>query len=319
MSTSTQPPKLHDWQQPAGHTVFPASEWPLQLSTVYIYAIATLGDSANYCYVVVDKETGKSALVDPAEPSVVLSTLQRISQYHSSTFKQQLSVSHILTTHKHWDHAGGNYELYNHYKQQSAPIQVVGGKIDNVEACTLPVSGGDTVQLGSSTVHVHDAPCHTRGHVLYTVANAVITGDTMFSAGCGKFFEGNAEQMYANLYETIGRMADDTLVLPGHEYTQSNMEYVAWLEPNNADIQHNLQYARERRQHKLPVIPTELAYERKINSFMRVHDSTVSARILEIKGVSSSDLPSDSKQRGIQLLQFVRAFKDENRHKQSKM
>lgn len=179
--------------------------------------------------------------------------------------------------------------------------------------------GGDTIKIGNNTISVYDSPCHTSGHVLFTAGNGIFTGDTMFSGGCGKFFEGNAGEMYHNLYETIGTMANNTIIFPGHEYTLSNMEFVQWCEPDNNDIKHNYQYAQSRRTNNLPVIPTTLEYEKKINTFLRVNQSNVSTQIIKLMGVNPNELSRDRKQREIQLLKFVRQMKDENKHKTSKM
>ena len=129
-----------------------------------------------------------------------------------------MDVSVVLTTHKHWDHSGGNVEM-----AKAIPgLTVVGGEIDEVEGCTMSVTDGQVLTLGSLSVTCLLTPGHTKGHVSYfcqgpNEVRHVFTGDVLFIGGCGKFFEGTAADMHPSLYEKLGTLPDDTLVWPGHE------------------------------------------------------------------------------------------------------
>lgn len=318
-TTTTMSSNIHTYQQPTGHVQFPLNEYPIVQDTLYCYVLALLGKSENYSYVLIDKETGETALVDPAESDVVLNSIQRIFDYHSSKYnddkQQQLQVTHILATHKHWDHSGGNNDIYTYFKKQGHNITVVGGINDNVEACTRAVRQGDSIQLGSTTIHVYDTPCHTAGHVLYHTNDLLFTGDTMFSGGCGRFFEGDAKQMHHALYTVISQLNNNTIILPGHEYTLSNLEFCTFIEPNNDHIKDRLQYAKQRKQNNLPAILSTLQQEKQFNTFIRANDQTVQQRVCDILKIQSSDLPSDDKQRQIALLGYIRQLKDQNKHK----
>lgn len=147
----------------------------------------------NFAYIIVDTRTLHAAVVDPVEPVKVLKALEELSQKYKLSGSPKLT--HLLTTHKHWDHSGGNTDLVNLLKDRDVKIEVLGGKGDNVPSVTKEVSEGDTFTIGHLAVKVLHTPCHTRGHVLYVVSDqddsgtcALFSGDTLFIAGCGRFF-----------------------------------------------------------------------------------------------------------------------------------
>ncbi|CAL2243258.1 unnamed protein product [Prunus armeniaca] len=178
-----------------------------------IHHVACLED--NYAYLIIDESTKEAAAVDPVEPEKVL----KAAQEHG------VDIKLVLTTHHHWDHAGGNEKI----KQLVPGIKVYGGSIDNVKGCTDKVDNGDKISLGAD-VHILSlhTPCHTKGHISYYVTNkegddpAVFTGDTLFIAGCGKFFEGTAEQMHQSLCVTLGSLPKPTRVYCGHEVKEDS-------------------------------------------------------------------------------------------------
>ena len=198
-------------------------------------------------------------------------------------------------------------------------MQVVGGEIDQVTACTQPVKHDDHLTIGTNThIHVYHTPCHTRGHVLYYVTDssgsgqsAVFTGDTLFIGGCGKFFEGTAAQMHHNLNTVIAALPDTTAVYCGHEYTQSNLEFAAWVEPSNAAVKEKLAWARQRRETKQSTLTTTVGEEKRINPFMRVNEAAVRERVSRWmdKNVDGDD--------SVRVMAAVREAKNQNAHKQS--
>ncbi|KAL1337371.1 hypothetical protein HN51_032045 [Arachis hypogaea] len=226
-----------------------------------IYHIPCLQD--NYSYLIVDESTKEGAVVDPVEPQKVLEA----ANSHGVNLKL------VLTTHHHWDHAGGNEQI----RQLVPGIKVYGGSIDNVKGCTDKVENGDKVSLGADTniLSLH-TPCHTKGHISYYVTGkenenpAVFTGDTLFIAGCGRFFEGTAEQMYESLCVTLGSLPKPTLVYCGHEYTVKNLQFALTIEPNNSRIQEKLAWAQKQNQAGQPTIPSTIEEEMETNPFMRV-------------------------------------------------
>lgn len=164
----------------------------------------------NYCYLIISSD-GVCAAVDPAEPKKALEAAEKCG----------VQISVVLTTHHHADHAGGNESL-----AEAIPgLTVVGGAIDNVSACTMPVEDGQVLHVGTIAVTCLLTPGHTNGHVTYFCEAGcdkhVFTGDIMFIGGCGKFFEGTAEQVHHSLFEKIGSLPDDTSLWPGHEASAS--------------------------------------------------------------------------------------------------
>ncbi|GFU16178.1 hydroxyacylglutathione hydrolase, mitochondrial [Nephila pilipes] len=219
----------------------------------------------NYMYLIIDEKTKKAAVVDPVEPKSVLKAAE----------EENADITTILTTHHHWDHAGGNSELVS-----IKHMEVVGGD-RNIASLNHIVTHGDSLQVGELHINCLLTPCHTRGHICYFVKDesgsppAVFTGDTLFSAGCGKFFEGTPEQMYEALVRILGNLPDDTQVYCGHEYTANNLLYAAHVEPENAVIKSKLEWAKIKRAAGEPTVPSSIADEKTFNPFMRVKEPSV--------------------------------------------
>ncbi|XP_058747817.1 hydroxyacylglutathione hydrolase cytoplasmic [Vicia villosa] len=235
-----------------------------------IFHIHCLED--NYSYLIVDESTKEAAAVDPVEPEKVLQVSNSLG----------LNLKFVLTTHHHWDHAGGNEKI----KELVPGIKVYGGSIDNVKGCTNAVENGDKVHLGADiTVLALHTPCHTNGHISYYVTGrenevpTVFTGDTLFIAGCGKFFEGTAEQMYQSLSVTLSSLPKPTLVYCGHEYTVKNLLFALTVEPDNLRIQQKLNWAQNQRQAGQPTIPSTIEEELETNPFMRADLPAIQAKV----------------------------------------
>ncbi|KAL5974850.1 Hydroxyacylglutathione hydrolase cytoplasmic [Asimina triloba] len=171
------------------------------------------------------------------------------------------------------DHAGGDEKI----KQLVPGIKICGGSIDNVKGCTNKLENGDKLELGADVniLSLH-TPCHTKGHISYYVSSkegvdpAVFTGDTLFVAGCSKFFEGTAEQMYQSPCVTLGSLPKPTRVFCGHEYTEKNRRFALVVEPENIKTKEKLSWAQHKRQANLPTIPSTIAEELETNPLMRV-------------------------------------------------
>lgn len=220
----------------------------------------------NYGYLIRDKTTGKGAVVDPVEPDTVLSFI-----------KNKCEVSQVLTTHHHWDHAGGNEEL----NKKKAGMTFYGGD-DRIGALNHKVKHNETFLIGSLKVTCFETPCHTTGHVCYLVEGdnvdpAVFTGDTLFTSGCGRFFEGTAPQMYRNLVEILGELPGNTRVYCGHEYTLQNLKFAKHVDPNNPDVIAMIKDSEAKRAAGKPTVPTTIDQEKTYNPFMRVREDSVKA------------------------------------------
>lgn len=216
--------------------------------------------------------TGVAAAIDPVEPEKVLTRAKELG----------VAITTILTTHSHWDHAGGNGAMKELAEQQLATsnaattaVPVVGGKGDGVQDVTLEVEHGDVVRVGALHVRVFQTPCHTRGHVLYLCDGALFTGDTLFVAGCGRFFSGTPAEMHHALNTVVAKLPLETKVYCGHEYTASNLRFAAHVEPANAAVQKKLAWAVEQSQQGEPTVPSTVEDELATNPFMRVHEPAV--------------------------------------------
>ncbi|ONK67975.1 uncharacterized protein A4U43_C05F5820 [Asparagus officinalis] len=226
----------------------------------------------NYAYLIVDESTREAAVVDPVEPAKIIAAANEIGA----------DLKLVLTTHHHWDHAGGNEKL----KQLVPEIKVYGGSIDNVKGCTNKLENGDRLSFGADIkILALHTPCHTKGHISYFLTSnekedpAVFTGDTLFIAGCGKFFEGTAEQMYESLCVTLGSLPKPTRVFCGHEYTEKNLRFALTVEPENEKIKQKLLWAQKQREANLPTIPSTIAEEFETNPFMRVDLPEIQAKV----------------------------------------
>lgn len=220
----------------------------------------------NYMYLLIDEDTKQCAVVDPVEPAKVQAALK----------EENVQLTTVLTTHHHWDHAGGNEKLI-----EAVGSKVVVGGDERIGALTRKVSHGDELKIGSLNVKCLYTPCHTSGHICYFVTGpsgsqpAVFTGDTLFVAGCGKFFEGTPGQMYTALVEILATLPPETKVYCGHEYTVSNFKFAATVEPNNSELTARMDLAQKQRNNKEPTIPSTIGDELSFNPFMRVREASV--------------------------------------------
>lgn len=170
--------------------------------------------SDNYMYLLVDEETREAAIVDPVNPDTVMRAVE----------EEGVVLTTVLTTHHHWDHAGGNKEMV----AKMPGLDVIGGDT-RIDGVTRLVQHGDTLRVGGLQVSCLFTPCHTTGHICYYVTRPaapdriVFTGDTLFLGGCGRFFEGNAEQMHENMVNILGQLPPDTKV---HSHRDSRAECI---------------------------------------------------------------------------------------------
>ncbi|KAE8968202.1 hypothetical protein PR001_g26320 [Phytophthora rubi] len=222
--------------------------------------------SDNYAYLLIDPANRVAAAVDPVDAEKVYARAKEL----------QVTISTILTTHSHWDHAGGNNDLCGLIRErENREIPVGGGPGGAVEAQTQTVTDGDVVTLGDLQVKVHYTPCHTRDHVLYHCQDALFTGDTLFVAGCGRFFSGNPAEMHHALNEVVAALPEETKIYCGHEYTANNLRFAAHVEPENELVHKKLVWALGKTKAGEPTIPSTVKEELATNPFMRVTEPAV--------------------------------------------
>lgn len=193
------------------------------------------------------------AIVDPGDAAPVIAELQR----------QKLRPSAVLCTHHHRDHVGGAAELAKRYG-----IPIFGPAREHIPAVTHALDEGARAELPGLGLNVFATPGHTLGHIMYYGHGMLFCGDTLFSAGCGRLFEGTPQQMHASL-SRVARLPAETRVYCGHEYTEANLRFAQAVEPENQDIRRRLDNVRNLRAQGLPTLPSTIGQERRVNPFLR--------------------------------------------------
>ncbi|MCB0367054.1 MAG: hydroxyacylglutathione hydrolase [Bdellovibrionaceae bacterium] len=211
----------------------------------------------NYIFLLHDQEGGAVAVVDPGDAHPVQKALDQ----------REWKLDQIFITHHHPDHIGGVQKLRDHYS-----CQVIGADKDKhrLPGLTLTVREGDQLLFGKSECQVIEVPGHTLGHVAYWFKEdrSLFCGDTLFAMGCGRLFEGTAEQMWESLSK-LSTLPRNTQVFCAHEYTQANGEFATSLEPQNTALLERLKLVEESRKKGEPTIPTTLEWELLTNPFLR--------------------------------------------------
>jgi hydroxyacylglutathione hydrolase len=225
------------------------------MSELVIHMFPCLAD--NYGYLLHDAESGATAAVDTPDAEEIARQLDA----------KGWRLTHILNTHHHADHAGGNLAL-----KRRTGCTIVGPRADaaRIPGIDVQVGEGDVVELGRHRANVFDTPGHTRGHIVYhfAEARAAFVGDTLFAMGCGRLFEGTPSQMWSSLQKIL-QWPDDTRIYCAHEYTQSNARFALSVEPQNAALQARAAAVAKLRAAGTPTVPSTLGEERATNPFLR--------------------------------------------------
>ena len=210
----------------------------------------------NYIYYLRDSETNETAIIDPSEAEPVLAFLNR----------RNSKLTYILNTHHHWDHTAGNLEI-----KRATGCRVAGfeGDANRLPGIDRKLKDGEIFHLGKAAARILFIPGHTLGHIAYYFesAKALFCGDTLFSLGCGKLFEGTAAQMFQSLGK-MKSLSDDTLVYCAHEYTLANAEWALTVDSNNADLRSRAAQVEKLRRENKPTIPSRLGEEKRCNPFL---------------------------------------------------
>lgn len=225
------------------------------LEPMEIEVVPCLAD--NYAYLLIDR-SGHTVVVDPSEAEPVVEALTRRS----------LELVGIWATHHHHDHVGGIPELVSRYPR----LEVVGSTYDaernRIPKLTRSLSGDEPLWFESRRVRLLFVPGHTLGAVAFLCEGALFSGDTLFSAGCGRMFEGTPSGMQASL-ASMRSLPGDTMLHCGHEYTEKNLQFAAHIEPDNVAIPARLEEVRKLRASGKPSVPVSMSQECEVNPFLR--------------------------------------------------
>lgn len=210
----------------------------------------------NYSYFI-HAEDGATIIIDPADSKEIIDFLD----------SRSLQLDYIINTHHHWDHTDGNVGLKKHYNCKIYGPYKDLGRIDGIDE---GLKDTQILHLGSCEIQVLETPGHTSGHISLFFKNekALFCGDTLFSMGCGRLFEGTAEQMWDSFLKIL-TLPDETLIYCGHEYTSVNGKFCLSIEPDNPDLKQRMAEVKKLRAKKLPTIPVSLSIEKKTNVFLR--------------------------------------------------
>lgn len=230
------------------------------------------------------------AVVDPGDAEPVLALLAR----------DRLRLAAILCTHHHGDHVGGVETLRMH---ASVPVYGPPARIAGVDRAVQDGASVHLEEIGM-VLQVLEVPGHTRDHVAYVGDGLLFCGDTLFSAGCGRLFEGTPAQMHRSL-SRLAALPPDTAVYCGHEYTVANLRFALTVEPDNADARRYLAECRARLARNFPTLPSTVGLERRINPFLRTAEGRVRAAAESRAGRA---LPTE-----VDVFGEIRRWKDEFR------
>ncbi len=221
--------------------------------------------SDNYVYLVRESESGAVAVVDPAVSDEILAEADRLGW----------KITHILNTHHHGDHVGGNKAI-----QAATGCTIVGPRADagRIPGIGVEVGDGDDYAFGNATARVFDVPGHTRGHIAFWFSEdaALFCGDTLFALGCGRVFEGTHPQMWESLSK-LKALPNETRVYCAHEYTQANAKFALSVDGGNAALVARSKEIDAARARGEPTVPSLLGEEKATNPFLRGDDPAFAA------------------------------------------
>jgi len=255
-------------------------------SVLNVFAIPALQDNYIWCI----RQLGQAAciIVDPGEAAPVMQALAN----------NDLKCVAVFITHHHGDHSNGAAELAAHYS-----IPVYGPAYSKLAVVTHPLADQDRININEldAQFQVLAIPGHTLDHIAYFCEGLLFCGDTLFSAGCGRAFEGTPAQLYQSLVKLM-QLPADTFVYCGHEYTLKNLRFAKMIEPHNVAIDHYLQQVEDLRAKNQITLPSQLQLEKAVNPFLRVGQPEVQSFVTEQLGHAPID--------AIEIFSVLRQLKD---------
>lgn len=238
----------------------------------------------NYGFLIRDRATGAVATIDTPDANAINAALDA----------EGWRLTHILNTHHHWDHAGGNLALKDKWR-----CEIIGPRAEaaRIPGLDRPVGEGDVVRFGDSRALVRDTPGHTSGHIIYYFAEdgVAFVGDTIFAMGCGRLFEGTPDEMWASLSK-IAALPPETKLYCAHEYTQANASFALTVDPHNEDLRARARDIDRLRAQGIPTVPTTVAQELATNPFLRAEDKKLQAA-LGMTGAAPVDVFAEIRRR----------------------
>ena len=225
----------------------------------------------NYSYLLIDEKEKIACVVDPSESKPIIEYLEN----------HKINLKFILNTHHHYDHVGGNKELKNKYNSNIIGFK---GDKDRIPEIDILVGDQDTWKNGNFEAKIFHIPGHTSGHICFYFYNnkSVFTGDTLFSLGCGRIFEGTYSEMYESL-EKIKKLPEDTKIFCGHEYTLNNSRFCIEYDKKNENLRNKIINIKKKLKEGLPTIPSTIKDELECNIFLRSENVKTFSKLRDLK------------------------------------
>ena len=249
--------------------------------------------SDNYIWAISSNLANNMALVDPGDADVCIEFIEQ----------QQMQLSTILITHHHADHVGGINKLVNYCQSKQWPLTIYGPESESIPHCDVALNASHIVKLVDLDFEfeIIDLPGHTSGHIAYLSEDNLFCGDTLFSGGCGRLFEGTPSQMLNSL-EKLSALPERTHVYCAHEYTQANLNFALTVEPCNSELVYYYNQVLQKREQGIATIPSSIMLEKKINPFLRCDKASLMTSASEFSGEEVNDK--------LQTFSIIRAWKD---------
>ena len=225
----------------------------------------------NYSYLIIDKKNTSACVIDPSESEPIINCLE----------KKNIKLNFILNTHHHHDHVGGNEVLKKKYNAKVIGFVNDKGRIPGIDICLKDKEIWSNENFKAKIFHI---PGHTSGHICYYFIKEkmLFTGDTLFSLGCGRIFEGTYEQMFNSL-KKIKKLPKDTEIYCGHEYTLQNSNFCLAKDPENLKLKEKIIEINKRLKNGLPTIPSILNDELECNIFLKAKDVKSFSKLRDLK------------------------------------
>ena len=225
----------------------------------------------NFSYIVLNEKNNNACVIDPGEPKPIIDRIRR----------EKVNLRYILNTHHHGDHVGGNLELKKKFKCKIFGFIKDKDKIPGIDVFIKHKELYHNDDFEFITYHT---PGHTKGHVIFHFhkQNLLFTGDTLFSLGCGRIFEGSYDQMFKSL-ELIKNFSKDTLIYFGHEYTLQNSKFCNYYDSNNEKLKEKILEITEKLKKNISTTPTNLKDELDCNIFLKCKDLKSFSKLRELK------------------------------------
>ena len=227
----------------------------------------------NYSYLIIDKSNNSACVVDPSEAKPIINFVE----------KENINLKYILNTHHHFDHVGGNKNLKKKYNSVVIGYKDDANRIPEIDILLEDNQIWKADNFEAKIIHI---PGHTTGHISFHFfkEKLIFTGDTLFSLGCGKLFEGTYQDMFSSL-KKIKKLSQDTKIYCGHEYTLQNSKFCIEYDPENTKLKNKITEIKKKLENNLPTIPSTLKDENECNIFLRAKDVESFSKLRDLKDI----------------------------------